>query len=58
MTGLHVGEANAAKSDVPLVETPQAITVVNAESLKERGVTRLADALRSVAGVSRSSSNG
>ncbi|WP_336967390.1 TonB-dependent siderophore receptor [Sphingobium aromaticiconvertens] len=51
-------EANAAKSDVPLVEMPQAISVVTAESLKERGVTRLADALRSVAGVSRSSTYG
>ncbi|SEJ99704.1 iron complex outermembrane recepter protein [Sphingobium sp. AP50] len=58
VTGMHLGEANAAKTDVPLIKTPQAISVVTADTLKERGVTRLADALRSVAGVSRSSTYG
>ncbi|AUW58218.1 TonB-dependent siderophore receptor [Sphingobium sp. SCG-1] len=58
VTGIHLGETNAAKSDVPLIETPQAISVVSADTLKERGVTRLADALRTVAGVSRSSTYG
>lgn len=58
VTGIQLGQANAAKSDVPLIETPQAISVVTADALKERGVTRLADALRTVAGVSRSSTYG
>lgn len=50
--------SNAGKSDVPLIETPQAISVIRTESLKARGVTRLAEALRGVAGVSRSSTYG
>lgn len=58
VTGIHQGEASSAKSDVPLIATPQAISVVTADTLKERGVTRLADALRTVAGVSRSSTYG
>ncbi|MGV1682861.1 TonB-dependent siderophore receptor [Sphingopyxis sp. NJF-3] len=48
----------AGKSDVPLIETPQAISIITAEDLKTRGVTRLAEALRGVAGVSRSSTYG
>jgi iron complex outermembrane receptor protein len=53
-----VRQAQAAKSDVPLLETPQAISVVTADSLRDRGITRLAEALRGVAGVSRSSTYG
>ncbi|QNQ09822.1 TonB-dependent siderophore receptor [Sphingomonas alpina] len=51
-------EAQSAKSDVPLIEVPQAISVITAETIKERGVTRLADALLTVAGASRSSTYG
>ena len=50
--------ANAGKSDIPLIETPQAISIVTAEQLQVRGVTRLAEALRGVAGISRSSTYG
>lgn len=39
------GEVNSGKSDIALAELPQAISVVSAEQLRERGVTRLADAL-------------
>jgi iron complex outermembrane receptor protein len=49
---------NAGKSDIPLIETPQAITIISTEQLKTRGVVRLAEALRGVAGVSRSSTYG
>lgn len=52
------GEVNSGKSDIPLAELPQAISVVSAEQLRERGVTRLADALFSVAGAARSSTYG
>lgn len=58
VTGQYVREVVSAKSDVPLLETPQAISVVSSQSLQSLGVTRLADALRSVAGVSRSSTYG
>lgn len=50
--------AQSAKSDIPLLETPQAISVVTSESIERRGVTRLAEALRPVAGVTRSSTYG
>lgn len=52
------GEVNSGKADIPLAELPQAISVVSAEQLRERGVTRLADALFSVAGAARSSTYG
>jgi iron complex outermembrane receptor protein len=59
VTGEKLKEApQAGKSDVPLIETPQAISIVSAADLQDRGVTRLAEALRSVAGVSRSSTYG
>lgn len=59
VTGLKLDEeVQAGKTDVPLVEIPQAISVVTSEELKLRGVTRIADALFSVAGASRSSTYG
>lgn len=48
----------ANKGDIPVNETPQAISVVTAQDIKQQNVTRLADALRGVAGVSRSSTYG
>ncbi len=56
--GHGLKEADAGKANVPLLETPQPISVVTADDIAERGVTRLADALRGVAGVSRSSTYG
>jgi iron complex outermembrane receptor protein len=50
--------AVASKSDIRLEETPQAISVISADWIKQQGITRLADALRTVAGVSRSSTYG
>ena len=58
VTGMVVGEPIVTKSDVPLLETPQAISVITADTLREQGITRLADALRGVAGVTRSSTYG
>jgi iron complex outermembrane receptor protein len=59
VTGERLSEApQAGKSDIPLMETPQAISIVDADTIKRRGITRLAEALRSVAGVSRSSTYG
>ncbi|WP_313805122.1 TonB-dependent siderophore receptor [Sphingobium sp.] len=59
VTGSNLAEAIAAgKSDVPLIETPQAISVVAANDIEARGVTRLSEALRTVAGVSRSTTYG
>lgn len=48
----------ASKSSVPLIEQPQAISIVSQDMIAQQGITRLADALRNVAGVSRSSSYG
>ena len=47
-------EVQAGKTDVPLIETPQAISIVSSADIEARGVTRLSEALRTVAGVSRS----
>jgi iron complex outermembrane receptor protein len=59
VTGEHFREEVASGKDtVPLIEIPQAISVVPAEQLKLRGVTRIADALFTVAGASRSSTYG
>lgn len=59
VTGERLDEApQAGKTDVPLIETPQAISIISTESLRVRGVTRLAEALRQSAGVTRSSTYG
>jgi iron complex outermembrane receptor protein len=52
------GHSASSKTDIPLIEMPQAISVVTAETIKEQGITRLGDALRAVAGVARSSTYG
>jgi iron complex outermembrane receptor protein len=51
-------EGEISKSDTPLIRTPQAISVVTGDQIRDRGITDLNDALRSVAGVSRSSTYG
>jgi iron complex outermembrane receptor protein len=58
VTGQRAREAEATKDNVPLLENPQALSVVPAAVIEEQGLTRLADALRGVAGISRSSSYG
>lgn len=54
----RLAQPTATKSGVAVLETPQAVSVITAETLREQGITRLADALRNVAGVSRSSTYG
>jgi iron complex outermembrane receptor protein len=59
VTGIHLHDSvEAGKSDIPLIETPQAVSVVSSEDIEARGVTRLSEALRTVAGVSRSTTYG
>lgn len=59
VTGRLLRESAAiGKSDIPVLETPQAISVVPQELIEARGVTRLADALRTVAGISSASTYG
>jgi iron complex outermembrane receptor protein len=55
---IAAGNSASSKTDIPSIETPQAISVVTAEAIKEQGITRLGDALRAVAGMSRSSTYG
>ncbi|MFT3907625.1 MAG: TonB-dependent siderophore receptor [Steroidobacteraceae bacterium] len=50
--------ATSAKSDAPLIEIPQAISVVGSDYIKDLQIRDLGDALRGVAGVSRSSTYG
>lgn len=50
--------AQIGKSDIPVLETPQSVSVVPKELIEARGVTRLADALRTVAGISSASTYG
>lgn len=48
----EVGEITVAtKTDTPLLETPQAISVISSETLRERGVLSVQDALLYSAGV-------
>ena len=58
ITGKAVQDVAAAKTDVPWIESAQAISVVTAGMIKEQGIVRLHDALRGVAGISRSSTYG
>ena len=59
VTGYRPGDATtSSKTDVSALENAQAISVVTSDLLKDQGITRLADALRNVAGVSRSSTYG
>lgn len=58
ITGQRAKEVTAAKDGVPLLETSQALSVVSADLIERQGLTRLADALRGVAGLSRSSTYG
>jgi len=43
--------SSGTKTDLPLVEVPQAITIVNRDLMDEQNVVKLDDALKNVAGV-------
>lgn len=55
---LLVPTDTVSKSPIPFLENPQTTSVVTQDLLQDQGITRLADALRNVAGVSRSSTYG
>jgi outer membrane receptor for monomeric catechols len=46
----------ATKTDTPLIDTPQAITVIPRDVLEDQGARQVADAMRNVSGVSREAS--
>ncbi len=52
VTGDKQSEAGLEKIVTPLVDTPQAISIVTKEDLEDRGINNLNDALRNVAGIS------
>ncbi len=56
--GRVVAPPVSGKIEMPWLENPQAISVVTGSMIETRGITRLADALRTVAGVTRSSTYG
>jgi len=51
VTGLLADQAASGKTDVPLIETPQPITIVSAETFRAQGAISISDTLRYVAGV-------
>lgn len=52
VTGDKEKEAGLDKIVTPIVDTPQAISIVTKEDLEDRGINNLNDALRNVAGIS------
>lgn len=51
-------ESSSPKHTQPLLDTPQAVTIVPAEVMQEQGVTTLRDALRNVPGISMQAGEG
>jgi iron complex outermembrane receptor protein len=49
---------SASKADIPPLENSQAISIVSQQTLRDRGVLRLGDALSGIAGVSRNNNYG
>ena len=56
----YVGEdgSTATKTPTPIIDVPQAVTVITADQLEDQGVTSLNDALRFVPGVSLETGEG
>lgn len=52
VTGNKRAETGLDRIVTPILDTPQAISVVTREDLEDRGITNLNDALRNVAGIS------
>jgi catecholate siderophore receptor len=52
VTGQRNSEPGLDRIVTPLLDTPQAITLVTREDLEDRGINNLNDALRNVAGIS------
>ncbi|MGE0714268.1 MAG: TonB-dependent receptor [Alphaproteobacteria bacterium] len=51
-------ELSSPKARVPILDTPQAITVIPERILQEQGTTRLTDALRNVPGITLNAGEG
>ena len=51
VTGLRAGSTGATKTDVPLIEVPQPVTVIDASLYEAQGAVSIGDTLRYVAGV-------
>jgi catecholate siderophore receptor len=58
VTGDKRSEAGLDRIVTPILDTPQAISVVTREELENRGITNLNDALRNVAGISLGAGEG
>ncbi|RNF86081.1 TonB-dependent receptor [Montanilutibacter psychrotolerans] len=56
--GQRVAESRSAKITQPLLDTPQSVTIVSADLMKDQGVTSLRDALRNVPGISMQAGEG
>jgi len=56
----YVGEdgSTATRTPTPIIDVPQAITVITADQLQDQGVTQLGDALRFVPGVTMETGEG
>lgn len=58
VTGEKKSEVGLDRIATPLIDTPQAISVVTKEDLEDRGITNLNDALRNVAGLTLGAGEG
>ena len=58
VTGLREGTGTGTKTDTPLIETPQTITVIDSEELERRNVLSINQALGYVAGVAANQRGG
>ncbi|QSX78372.1 TonB-dependent receptor [Agrilutibacter solisilvae] len=56
--GVHEKRPVSPKFTQPLLDTPQSVTIVPAELMREQGVTSLRDALRNVPGISMQAGEG
>lgn len=56
----YVGDdgSSATKTATPLINVPQAVTVITADQLEDQGITQLGNALRFVPGISMESGEG
>lgn len=50
--GQLIREASSDKSTAPLLDTPQTVTVINSDVIRDRGATTLTDVLRNTPGIS------
>lgn len=56
--GYRANQASSPKYAAPLVDTPQSITIISEELIKDRGATSLADVLRTTPGITLGSGEG